>query len=223
MEYSLTRLHVFGQDMIVAGSDTTSVSADWTVAELLRQPELVRKLQTELNDVVGKDRFVTEADIPKLPYLQAVVKESLRLHPPAPLGVPHCSIEDTKLEGFDIPKGTTALVNLWAINRDEKYWPEPLKFNPDRFVNSDISVFGSAFHLLPFSSGRRGCPGMLLGLTMVQLTVANVMHSFDLKAVGIKHEEIDVDKETPGLVSTRFYDLKVNVTPRLPASLYQKW
>lgn len=207
--------------MIIAGSDTTSVSADWTIAELLRQPELVCRLQAELDNVVGKDKFVTEADVLKLPYLQAVVKESLRLHPPAPLGIPHCSTEACKVMSYDIPAGTTALVNIWAINRDPKQWPDPLRFNPDRFVDLDISVFGSAYNLLPFSSGRRGCPGMLLGLTMVQLIVANLIHSFDFQAAGgLRNEDIDVVNETPGLVSTRAHNLCVQVTPRLHARLY---
>ncbi|CAM6088666.1 unnamed protein product [Calypogeia fissa] len=210
-------------DMIIAGSDTTSVSSDWTIAELLRQPKLVRRLQAELDEMIGKESFVTEADVPKLPFLQAVVKESLRLHPPAPLGIPHCSTEDCKLAGYDIPAGTTALVNIWAVNRDPNQWPDPLRFDPDRFLDSDLSVFGTAYHLLPFSSGRRGCPGMLLGLTMVQIIVANLVHSFEFQAAaGLKNEEIDVVNETPGLVSTRAQPLRFNVTPRLPARLFEQ-
>lgn len=131
-------------------------------------------------------RFVTEADIPSLPFLQAVVKESLRLHPPVPCCIPHYSMVDCELAGYSIPAGTTTLVNVWAIGRDPKEWQDPLQFSPDRFLEQEqnLSRFGSVYHLLPFSSGRRGCPGMLLGRTQLQLIVANFMHAFEFEAAG---------------------------------------
>ncbi|KAG6547889.1 hypothetical protein Mapa_010709 [Marchantia paleacea] len=209
-------------DMIIAGSDTTAVSSDWTIAELLRKPNLMKKLQDELDAVVGKDRLLQESDIPNLPYLQCVIKESLRLHPPAPLGIPHCSVQPTTVAGYEIPAKTTALINLWAINRDPKNWKDPLEFIPERFEKLDMSVFGQDFSLLPFSAGRRGCSGMLLGLTMVQLIVGTLCHSFDFRTQGVKETEVDVISEKPGLVSMRANDIFVKVTPRLSSHLFKK-
>ncbi|KAL3699313.1 hypothetical protein R1sor_017335 [Riccia sorocarpa] len=208
-------------DMIIAGSDTTAVSSDWTIAELLRKPNLLKKLRDELDSVVGKDRLVCEADLPNLPYLQCVVKESLRLHPPAPLGIPHCSTEKTVVAGYELPAQTTALINLYAINRDPSKWENPLEFIPERFENYDANIFGQDYTLLPFSSGRRGCLGMLLGYTMVQLTLGTLCHCYDFATHGITESEVDVVTERPGLVSMRAHDIFVRLTPRLPSHLYK--
>ncbi|KAL2622560.1 hypothetical protein R1flu_002765 [Riccia fluitans] len=208
-------------DMIIAGSDTTAVSSDWTIAELLRKPHLLKKLRDELDSVVGKDRLVRESDLPNLPYLQCVIKESLRLHPPAPLGIPHCSTQKTVVAGYEIPANTTTLINLYTINRDPKNWTNPLEFTPERFENLNTSIFGQDYSLLPFSSGRRGCSGMLLGYTMVQLTVATLCHCFEFATQGVKESEIDVVTERAGLVSMRAHDIFVRVTPRLPSHLYK--
>ncbi|BBN01031.1 protein MpCYP759B1 [Marchantia polymorpha subsp. ruderalis] len=207
-------------DMIVAGSDTTSLSADWAIAELTRNPELMKKLQDEADRVVGRDRSVKESDLPKMKYLQCVVKESMRIHSPTPLAIPHCSVQATKLGGYDIPAGCTVLMNLWAINRDPKNWPEPHKFKPERFENHDTNIFGQDFTLLPFSAGRRGCSGMLLGFTMVQLIVATLVHSFDLRPHGMEASEVDVISEKPGLTLIRPYEQLVEARPRLPLHLY---
>ncbi|KAL3691508.1 hypothetical protein R1sor_005159 [Riccia sorocarpa] len=209
-------------DFIIAGSDTTAVSSDWTIAELLRKPQLMKKLQAELDSVVGKDRFVRESDLPNLPYFECVVKESFRLHPPAPMGIPHCSLKKTVVAGYEIPADTTCLINLYSINRDPTYWKDPLEFIPERFENVEANIFGQDYNLLPFSSGRRGCSGMLLGYTMVQLTVASLCHCFDFETHGVKASEIDVVTEGPGFVSLRAHDLFVKVTPRLPSHLYKQ-
>ncbi|KAL2643505.1 hypothetical protein R1flu_011092 [Riccia fluitans] len=207
-------------DMIIAGSDTTSASADWTIAELMANPHLMKKLQVHIDSVVGKERLVKESDLPHLPFLHSVIKESLRLHAPAPLGVPHCSVQATKLAGYDIPIGTTVLINLWALNRDPKNWLNAEDFHPERFEENDINLFGRDFTLLPFSSGRRGCSGMLLGFTSIQLIVATVVHAFDLEPYGMQASEIDLNHEKPGLTMLRAEDLVVKASPRLPLHLY---
>ncbi|PTQ26957.1 hypothetical protein MARPO_0254s0002 [Marchantia polymorpha] len=129
------------------------------MTELLRHPNIMERLQSELDDVIGKERLVEEADLQKLEYVQAVVKETLRLHPVAVLGVPHFPKEATKLAGYDIPANTRVILNLYAIGRDPKVWENPLKFNPSRFLNSPIDVKGQHYEVLPFGSGRRRCPG----------------------------------------------------------------
>ncbi|KAG6554076.1 hypothetical protein Mapa_003991 [Marchantia paleacea] len=208
-------------DMIIAGSDTSFITADWAIAQLMKNPHMMKNLQNELDGVVGRDRCVKESDFHQLKYLQCVVKESLRMHSPAPLGIPHCSVQETKLAGYDIPANSTVLINFWALNRDPKNWPDPEEFKPERFEDNEINIFGQDFTLLPFSSGRRGCSGMLLGFTMAQLTVASVIHSFNLEPHGIKASEIDVDTEKPGLALVRASELHVKVQPRLPLHLYE--
>lgn len=160
-----------------------------------------------------------ESDIKNLPFLQAVVKELFRLHPAAPLGIPHACKEATTLAGYDIPKNTTCMLNLWAIGRDPAHWKDPLVFNPERFLGSDVTMFGRDFHLIPFSVGRRQCPGAQLGLAIVQLAVASLVHSFEWNPYNQMAEEIDM-REKPGLVTPRMTDLEVTVTPRLPLHVY---
>ncbi|KAG0619800.1 hypothetical protein M758_4G166200 [Ceratodon purpureus] len=207
-------------DFIIAGSDTTSVSIEWALAELLHYPHYIKRMQEELDSVVGKDRVVDESDIKSMPFLQAVVKELFRLHPAAPLGIPHFNLEATTLAGYDIPARTTVMLNLWAIGRDPAFWKDPLEFNPDRFIGTDITMMGRDFQLIPFSVGRRQCPGKGLGLAVVQLAVASLIHGFEWSTVNQKPEEIDM-REKPGLVTPRMTDLVINAVPRLPLHVYQ--
>lgn len=120
--------------------DTSSTAIDWTFTELLRHPNVMKKLQNELEQVVGTNRMVEESDLEKLEYLDMVIKEGFRLHPVAPLLLPRESIENCIVNGFDIPKGSRILVNTWAIGRDPEAWPEPQKFRPERFVGSNIDL-----------------------------------------------------------------------------------
>ncbi|XP_039055518.1 cytochrome P450 71AU50-like [Hibiscus syriacus] len=166
-------------DMLVASMDTSAVTIDWTLAELIRHPRVTKKLQQELKDVVGTKRTVEESDLEKLEYLDMVMKESFRLHPVAPLLIPHAAREDCTVNGFHIPKNARIFVNAWAIGRDERVWTDAEKFYPERFEGSDIDVRGQNFELIPFGSGRRGCPGMQLALTVVRLVVTQLVHCFD--------------------------------------------
>ncbi|CAK8578853.1 unnamed protein product [Lathyrus sativus] len=141
----------------------------------------MEKVQNELETIVGTKRKVEESDLDKLEYLDMVIKESLRLHPVAPLLIPHQSIEDCMVGDFFIPKKSRIIVNAWSIMRDPKAWTDPEKFWPERFEGSNIDVRGRDFHLIPFGSGRRGCPGLQLGLTVIRLVVAQLVHCFDWK------------------------------------------
>ncbi|KAK9091230.1 hypothetical protein Sjap_024407 [Stephania japonica] len=166
-------------DVLGAGLDTSGNAVNWAFPELLRNPKVMKKVQEELKDVVGMDRMVEETDLPKLNYLNMVIKETMRLHPVAPLLVPHESVEDITINGYFIPKKSRVLVNVWAIGRDPNVWSEDAeKFNPDRFVDVDVDTHGRDFQLIPFGSGRRICPGMNLGLLMVQLVLAQILHCF---------------------------------------------
>lgn len=180
------------QEMFFAGSETTSISIEWGFAELLRSPRVFKKLREELDRVVGVNRRVEEKDVENLPYLQAVVKESLRLHPALPLLLPRNTMEDVEYMGYTIPKGTQVLVNAWGIGRDAEIWKDPLEFNPDRFLNSNVEYKGQHFELIPFGSGRRICVGFPLAHRVVHLAIATLVHVFDWELMpGMKPEDID--------------------------------
>ncbi|PNY15012.1 cytochrome p450 [Trifolium pratense] len=168
-------------DMLVGSMDTSATAIEWTISELLKNPRVMKKAQNELEIVVGMKRKVEESDLNKLEYLDMVIKESLRFHPVAPLLIPHQSLEDCMVEDFFIPKKSRVIVNAWSIMRDPNAWTDPEKFWPERFEGSNIDVRGHDFQFLPFGSGRRGCPGMQLGLTVIRLVVAQLVHCFDWK------------------------------------------
>ncbi|GAB2224574.1 hypothetical protein Droror1_Dr00005336 [Drosera rotundifolia] len=141
----------------------------------------MKKAQAELREVAGAGNPVGEGDIVKLPYLQCIIKETLRLHPPAPFLIPRKVAEDVELQGFTVPKGAQVLVNAWAIARDPRLWENPESFEPERFLGSDVDVKGRDFELIPFGAGRRMCPGLPLAMRMLHLMLATLLHSFDWK------------------------------------------
>lgn len=181
------------QDVFVAGTDTTSHTVEWAMAELLHNPESMSKVRAELVEAFNKQPEVEESDILKLPYLQAVVKETLRLHPPAPFLVPRRTETDTELCGYVIPKNTRVLVNAWAIGRSENVWKDPDVFRPERFLEMEVDYKGRHFELIPFGAGRRICPGLPLAFRMVHLMLASLVRSFKWElADGMKAEDMDL-------------------------------
>ncbi|XAR53925.1 Flavonoid 3'-monooxygenase [Bertholletia excelsa] len=172
-------------EMIFRGTDTVAVLIEWVLARMVLHPDVQSKVQDELDRVVGRSRAVKEADLTEMVYLTSVVKEVLRLHPPGPLlSWSRLATTDTTVDGYHVPAGTTAMVNMWAIMRDPDVWSEPLAFNPERFLSGgeggeiEFSVLGSDMRLAPFGSGRRTCPGKMLGLTTVSFWVASLLHEF---------------------------------------------
>ncbi|GMJ05329.1 TRANSPARENT TESTA 7, CYTOCHROME P450 75B1 [Hibiscus trionum] len=198
-------------DMVAASFDTTTTSIEWTLSELLRNPRVMAGLQQELETVVGRNRMVEESDLPKLTYLDMVIKESFRLHPVAPFLVPHESTEDITVNGYFIPKMSRILVNIWSMGRDHNVWSDNAEeFIPERFEDSSIDLRGHHFQLIPFGSGRRGCPGMQLGLTTMRLIIAQLVHCFDWELL----DELDMT-ETFGLTVPRANHLFAKPTYRL--------
>ncbi|XP_057978359.1 geraniol 8-hydroxylase-like [Malania oleifera] len=173
-------LHLL-MDLFSAGTDTSSGTMEWAMAELLHNPHMLSKVQTELRETIRKGNSMEEADIACLPYLQAVVKEIFRLHPPLPLLLPYKAQTDTNVCGFHVPEGAQVLVNVWTIGRDPKTWAEPNSFVPERFLGSDIDVKGRNFELIPFGAGRRICPGLPLATRMIHLMLGSLLHAFDWK------------------------------------------
>ncbi|XP_010559142.1 PREDICTED: cytochrome P450 78A9-like [Tarenaya hassleriana] len=171
-------------EMIFRGTDTVAVLIEWILARMVLYPVIQSTVQKELDRVVGRSRPVEESDVASLVYLTAVVKEVLRLHPPGPLlSWARLAITDTTVDGYHVPAGTTAMVNMWAIARDPHVWEDPLRFKPERFVAKEgeveFSVLGSDLRLAPFGSGRRICPGRNLGLTTVIFWTATLLHEFE--------------------------------------------
>lgn len=174
--------------MIFRGTDTTALLTEWIMAELVLNPQIQANLHSELQNIVLNNStggVITDSDIAKSPYLEAVVKETLRLHPPGPLlSWARLSTGDVHLNnGMLIPANTTAMVNMWAITHDPRIWNEPFIFRPERFLASaggvNLDVRGTDLRLAPFGAGRRVCPGKNLGLATVSLCVANLVHHFE--------------------------------------------
>ena len=200
--------------MIGGGSDTSTVTLTWAISLLLNNRHVLKKAQDELDIQVGKERIVNESDISKLVYLQAIVKETLRMYPPAPLLAPREFIEDCIIGGYHVPKGTRLITNLWKIQTDPSIWSEPLKFMPERFLTThkNVDVRGQNFELIPFGTGRRACPGASLGLQMVHLALASFLHMYEIS--NSSNAQVDMT-ESFGLTNIKATPLEVLITPRL--------
>ncbi|KAI3990275.1 hypothetical protein MKX01_037614 [Papaver californicum] len=223
-QYDLSEDTIIGLlwDMITAGMDTTAISVEWAMAELIKNPRVQEKAQEELDRVVGTDRIMTELDFSNLPYLMSIAKEALRLHPPTPLMLPHRANANVKIGGYDIPKGSNVHVNVWAVARDPAVWKEPFEFRPERFIEEDVDMKGHDYRLLPFGAGRRVCPGAQLGINLVASMLGHLLHHFSWNpADGVKPEELDMS-ENPGLVTYMRTPLQAVPTPRLPSKLYKR-
>lgn len=176
--------------------DTTTTTIGWAIAELIRHPEIMKKVQNELEEVVGLKRMVQESELSHLKYLEMVVKEVFRLHPPAPLLIPHQPLKDCIVNDFHIPKMSRVIVNAWAIGRDPCAWTDAHKFFPERFIGSKVDVKGNHFELIPFGSGRRGCVGIQMGLLKVHFVLAQLLHCFDWKLPnGMLPVDLDMTEE----------------------------
>ncbi|KAH6755133.1 cytochrome P450 [Perilla frutescens var. hirtella] len=205
----------FLHEMIFRGTDTVAVLMEWILARVALHRDVQSKVQAELDEVVGRSRAVTESDLTELVYLTAVVKEVLRLHPPGPLlSWSRLSIRDSVIDGYHVPAGTTAMVNMWAISRDPDIWPDPLSFKPERFLtgSEEISVMGADLRLAPFGSGRRSCPGKSMGMTAVSYWVARLLHEFEFDENGV-----DLSEELR-LSCQMANPLLVRVRRRIPSS-----
>lgn len=200
-------LNIFVVEIFIAGSETTSSAVEWAMAELLCSPDSMRKAKAELAHTVGPNRKVEESDIENLPYLQAVVKETLRLHPPIPFLVPRKAIRDVDFMGYFIPKNTQVFVNAWAIGRDPDAWVDPLCFKPERFMDSKVDYKGHHFELIPFGAGRRMCAGVPLAHRILHLALGSLLHRFDWELDGsVTPETMDM-KDKLGITSRKLKPL----------------
>ncbi|KAK2399765.1 hypothetical protein P8452_06881 [Trifolium repens] len=182
-------------NMIGAGGETTSTTIIWAMAELVRDLRVMKKARYEVREIFNK-KGIGENNINELKYLKLVVKETLRLHPPSPLLLPRECGQACEIDGYHIPAKSKVMVNAWAIGRDPKYWSEPERFYPERFVDSSIDYKGTNFEYIPFGAGRRICPGSTFGLISVELTLALLLYHFDWKLPNeMKGEDLDMAEQ----------------------------
>ncbi|KAF4363219.1 hypothetical protein F8388_020789 [Cannabis sativa] len=192
-EIKLTKenIHAYVMNMFGAGTETQSVTIEWAISELMTHPTIIEKARKEIEQVVGNKRLVEESDLPNLPYMEAIIKETLRLHPGGAFTARESS-KDCIIGGYHVPAKTRVFVNTWAINRDPANWDDPNRFIPERFMTEekkDVDVRGQNFELLPFGSGRRGCPGANLALLMIPATVAALVQCFDWNGTNVDLDE----------------------------------
>ncbi|KAK6775378.1 hypothetical protein RDI58_026379 [Solanum bulbocastanum] len=194
-------------NVLLAGSDTSAAVVVWAMTMLIKNPKTMKKVQEEIRNLIGNKGIVNEDDIQNMSYLKAVIKETLRLFPPAPLLIPRESMKKSTLEGYEFQPRTIVYVNAWAIARDPEIWENPEEFMPERFLNSDIDFKGQDYELIPFGAGRRGCPGLALGVASVELALSNLLYAFDWELpYGLKKEDIDINGR-PGITVNKKNDL----------------
>ncbi|CAL9018108.1 unnamed protein product [Prunus brigantina] len=217
-EFSLTTDNIKAVilDIFGAGSETSATAVDWAMSEMIKNPRIMKIAQDEVREVFNTKGQVDETCIREMKYLNSVIKETLRLHPPAPLLLPRECRESCEINGYEIPVKTKVIVNGWAIGRDPNYWTEPEIFYPERFLDSSIDYKGTNFEYIPFGSGRRICPGISYGLANVELPLAFLLYHFDWKLPnGKNHEDLDMT-EAFGITVRRKEDMHLIPIPYHP-------
>ncbi|CAN1352207.1 Desmethyl-deoxy-podophyllotoxin synthase [Linum perenne] len=189
-------IKAFMLDLFLAGSETPSALIEWTMSEMMKHPKVLHKAQSEVRKMFASQGRVDEAKIQELDYFRMVIKETLRLHTPAPLVLPRECREECQIGGYDIPLKTAVVVNVWAIARDPRYWgADAEQFRPERFADTSVSYKGGDFEFLPFGAGKRMCPGMGFGLAAAELSLVNLLFHFDWKLpLGVEPEKLNMDE-----------------------------
>ncbi|CAL4996455.1 unnamed protein product [Urochloa decumbens] len=213
------------QDMIAAATDTSSVTNEWVMAEVIKNPRVLRRIQEELDAVIGRDRMVAESDLAHLPYLRCVVRESFRMHPAGPFLIPHESLKPTTIMGYHVPARTRVFINTHALGRNPRVWDAVDEFRPERHMPEEEGGRVEISHLpdfkiLPFSAGKRKCPGAPLGVALVLMALARLFHCFDWSPPdGLRPEDVDTT-EVYGMTMPKATPLVAVATPRLPPHMY---
>ncbi|OWM85821.1 hypothetical protein CDL15_Pgr012071 [Punica granatum] len=214
-EFSLTTDNIKAVilDIFSAGSETPATAADWVMSELIKNPNITRKAQSEVREVFNRRGRADEEGVSELSYLKQVVREALRLHPPVPLLLPRECSEVREICGYTIPVKTKGIINAWALGRDPKWWKDPERFDPERFNDTSVDFKGNYMEYIPFGAGRRICPGMTFGLAQVELQIAMLLYHFDWKLPeGMRNEDLDMT-ETFAVTVKRKDDLYLIPTP----------
>lgn len=202
--------------MFAAGTESSSTTVDWAMAELMKNPPVMAKAQDEIRQAFKGKKSIQESEIRALKYLKMVINETLRLHPPVSI-IPRACREEFEIDGYHIPLNANIVVNIWSIGRDPNYWHNPESFDPERFVRNPIDYLGSHFEYIPFGSGKRICPGMTFGVANVEFLLAQLLYYFDWKLPeGISVDDVDMT-EVDGLAVSRKNSLYLIATPYAPA------
>ncbi|KAF2583556.1 hypothetical protein F2Q68_00003236 [Brassica cretica] len=213
-KYKITRNHIksFYVDLLFAGITNSALPIQWTLAEIINSPNSLERLRGELDSVVGTTRLIQETDLPNLPYLQAVVKEGLRLHPPEPM-FERFSQEGCKVGGFYVPEKTSLMVNAYAVMRDPNYWADPDEFKPERFLDTwqEEERREQALKYIPFGSGRRGCPGENLAHIFIGTAIGVMVQGFEWR---FKEKKVNMEEAVAGLSLTMAHHLKCTPVAR---------
>ncbi|XP_074567937.1 alpha-humulene 10-hydroxylase-like [Curcuma longa] len=206
-------------EIFLGGTETSSIVIEWAMSELIKNPKAMEKVQKEMREAMQGQTKLEESDTPKFRYLNLVIKETLRLHPPAPLLAPRVCSETCEVMGYRVPAGARVLINAFALGRDEQYWGSDAgSFKPERFEGSSVDFKGLNFEFIPFGTGRRMCPGMTFGVTSVEVTLAHLLFHFDWKLPqGMKIEDLDM-MESSGFAAPRRSPLLVLAKPIIPLS-----
>ncbi|KAK9047988.1 hypothetical protein SSX86_033050 [Deinandra increscens subsp. villosa] len=202
------------------GSESTALTMTWAISLLLNNPHILKAARNELDIHVGREKWVEESDIKNLVFLQAIVKETLRMYPPGPLVGPHEAIEDCYIGGYHVTKGTRLIVNVWKLHRDPQVWSDPHEFRPERFLEeqSEINFQGQNFEYIPFSTGRRMCPATMHASNVLHLTLARLLQGFELSTPMGKPVDMS---EGLGIALPKVKPVEVIITPRLSPNLYK--
>ncbi|XP_010426321.1 PREDICTED: cytochrome P450 71A22-like [Camelina sativa] len=195
-------------DVVVGGTDTSYALLEWAMTELLRHPDCMNRLQEEVRTICKGKSSVPEEDIQDMNYLKAVIKETMRLHPPIPLMFPHESTEDVRVRDYNIPAGTQVMINVWAIGRDAASWgPDAEEFRPERHLNSYVDFRGQNFELIPFGAGRRICPAISFAVVLIEVVLANLVHQCDWRLPDEYTEDQTSVAESTGMAIHRLFPL----------------
>ncbi|KAL2322787.1 hypothetical protein Fmac_027166 [Flemingia macrophylla] len=209
-------------DVFSAGTETSSAVVEWAMSEMVKNPKVMEKAQAEVRRVYNIKGHVDETELNQLTYLKCVIKETMRLHPPAPLLLPRESKERCEINGYEIPAGTRVLINAWSIGRNPKYWADADTFNPERFFDTSIDYRGTNYEYIPFGAGRRMCPGIAFAIADIELPRAQLLYHFDWSLPnGIRHVELDMS-ESFGLTAARKNGLCLIPTIYHPHQLVNK-
>ncbi|KFV79423.1 Cytochrome P450 2C23 [Struthio camelus australis] len=195
--FHLKNLITSSFDLLIAGTETTSTTIRYGLLLLLKYPKIQEKVQEEIDQVVGRARRPCVADRTQMPYTDAVVHEIQRFIALVPLGLPHAVTKDTHFREYVIPKGTTIFPLLDSVLYDSKEFVNPKEFNPGHFLNENGTFRKSKF-FIPFSAGKRACPGESLARMEIFLLIATILQNFTLRPV-VNPEEISL---TPTLSGT---------------------
>ncbi|ONK73475.1 uncharacterized protein A4U43_C04F31940 [Asparagus officinalis] len=209
----LLSLEKDGKNYLDKDSVKALTELEWAMAELVRNPEAMKKLQNELRSKLGPKAIITNEELVGMGYLKSVIKETLRLHTPGPLLGPRRVLQNTIVRGYEIPKRTRVIINAWDVSRDAGYWEAPGEFRPERFLNGLTDMKGRDFHFIPFGVGRRACTGKHFAISIVEVALANLVYRFDWELPdGMRREDMDMG-EAPGFTVRKRVNLRLLATP----------